>query len=102
MRLKQYYHKEMLDSEQIEWLTSKDTLNEMSHLSLNKRAAIVREKFGFEKFNSNTLRGYYLRHGVKFKRPDYKYYRNLAEDQELKEKQLIFVKQLTQMMNRKQ
>ena len=74
----------------------------MSHLSLNKRAAIVREKFGFEKFNSNTLRGYYLRHGVKFKRPDYKYYRNLAEDQELKEKQLIFVKQLTQMMNHKQ
>ena len=73
MRLKQYYRKELLDSEQIEWLTSKDTLDEMSHLSLIKRAAIIREKFGLEKFSYNTLKGYYLRHGVKFKRPDYKY-----------------------------
>ena len=86
MRLKQYYNKEMLDSDQIEWLTSNDTLHEMSHLSLNKRAAIVRAKFGFQKFSANTLRGYYLRYGVKFKKPDYKYYRNIAEDQELKEK----------------
>jgi hypothetical protein len=58
----------------------------MSHLSLNKRAMIIREKFGLEKFNSMTLRNYYLRYGVKFKRPDFKYYRTLAEDQDLKEK----------------
>ena len=86
MRLKQYYRKEKLDSDQIEWLTSQDTLNEMSHLSLNKRAAIIKEKFGLDKFEGHTLRGYYLRYGVKFKKPDYKYYRNIAEDQELKEK----------------
>jgi len=94
MKFKQYYIKELLNSEQIEWLTSPDTLDEMSHLSLKKRAMIMKEKFGIEKFTSATLRNYYLRYGVKFKKPDYKYYRTLAEDQELKERQLIFVKQL--------
>ena len=76
----------MLNSDQIDWLTSPDTLNEMSHLSLRKRAALVRTKFGLEKFNYETLRSYYQKYGVKFKRPDYKYYRTLAENQELKEK----------------
>jgi hypothetical protein len=55
----------------------------------------MREKFGLEKFSSVTLRNYYVRYGVKFKKPDYKYYRTQAEDQDLKERQLIFVKQLT-------
>ena len=54
----------------------------------------MREKFGLEKFSSATLRNYYVRYGVKFKKPDYKYYRTQAEDQDLKERQLIFVKQL--------
>jgi hypothetical protein len=95
MKVKQYYNKEILNSEQIEWLTSKDTLDEMSHLSLKKRAMIMKEKFGIEKFTSATLRNYCVRYGVNFTKPDYKYYRTLAEDQELKERQLIFVKQLT-------
>jgi hypothetical protein len=38
MRAKPEGAKEMLSSEQIDWLTSPDTLNEMSHLSLRKRA----------------------------------------------------------------
>ena len=102
MKVKQYYNKEILNTEQIEWLASPDTLDEMNHLSLSKRALIMREKFGLEKFSSATLRNYYARYGVKFKKPDYKYYRTQAEDQDLKERQLIFVKQLAQIMTHKQ
>lgn len=58
----------------------------------------MRAKFGLQKFSYETLRSYYLKYGVKFKRPDYKYYRTLAENQELKEKQLVFVKNLATAM----
>ena len=48
----------------------------MSHLSLRKRALIVKEKFKFQTFDWSTLRTYYIRHGVGFKRPDYRYYKS--------------------------
>lgn len=90
--------KEMLNSDQIDWLTSPHTLNEMSHMSLRKRAEIVKAKFGLPKFCYETLRSYYQRYQVKFKRPDYMYYRTIAENEELKEKQMVFVKHLATAM----
>ena len=44
------------------------------------------------------MRRYYLKYQVKFKRPDYKYYRTIAENDELKEKQMVFVKHLATAM----
>jgi len=73
----------MLTQEQIDWLISMDTLLSMSHLSLRKRALIVKEKFKFKTFDWSTLRTYYIRHGVGFKRPDYRYYKSQAEDRQL-------------------
>jgi transposase len=70
----------------------------MNHLSLRKRALLVRAKLNLEKFNCETLRKYYIRYGVKFKRPDYKYYKSLAENQELQEKQNVFVHHLASAM----
>jgi hypothetical protein len=72
--------------EQVEWLTSKDILESMSHLSLRRRAHIVREKFGLVKFTHQTLHKYYLRYGVKYKRPDYKFWKSNAENLRLKDK----------------
>ena len=37
--------KGVLNPEQIEWMTSIETLQSMVHLSLKKRAMIVRDKF---------------------------------------------------------
>ena len=51
MRPKHEGPKEILSSEQIDWLTSPHVLNEMSHLSLKKRAEIMKSKFGMPKFN---------------------------------------------------
>ena len=63
----------------------------MTHLSLRKRANLIRLKLGLDKFNQETLRRYYLKYGVSFKRPDYRYWKSIAENQELKEKQVYFV-----------
>ena len=78
----------------MEWVTSKDTLESMSHLSLRRRAHLVREKFGLAKLTHQTLHKYYTRYGVKYKRPDYKFWKSNAENLHLKNKQLEFVKLL--------
>jgi hypothetical protein len=41
--------------------------------------------------SSKTLRNYYIKYGVKFKRPDYKYWKSLAEKNELQRDQMEFV-----------
>ena len=66
----------------------------MSHLSLRRRAHLVREKFGLAKLTHQTLHKYYTRYGVKYKRPDYKFWKSNAENLRLKDKQLEFEKLL--------
>jgi transposase len=48
--------------------------------------------------NESTIRNYYIKYGVKYKRPDYKYYKCRAEEQELQQKQLEFAKELGTMI----
>ena len=66
----------------------------MSHLSLRQRCQVVKEQFGLEKIDRETLRTYYLKHGVKYKRPDYRFWKSIAENKELRQKQLEFVQKL--------
>lgn len=66
----------------------------MAPLSLKERAAVVRERFGLATFGASTLQGYYMRHGVRYKRPDYRYWKSRAENAELKAKQYSFVEAL--------
>ena len=73
----------MLNADQVRWLTNIDTLQSMAHLSLRKRAQLISEKFQLPRFNHATLRLYYLRYGVKYKRPDYKFWKSNAENKEL-------------------
>jgi len=40
-----------LDQQQILWLTSNDTLKEMSHLSLRNRALLIQNKFQLASFS---------------------------------------------------
>ena len=46
------------------------------------------------KFTHESLRSYYIRYGVKFKRPDYKFWKSTAENMDLKAQQLEFVQTL--------
>ena len=47
-----------LNPEQIQWVTSIDTLQSMVHLSWKKRALIVRDRFNLQTFDAMTLRRY--------------------------------------------
>ena len=44
-----------LDQVMVDWLVSTETLQSMSHLSLRKRALVVKEKFGLKTLDKNTL-----------------------------------------------
>ena len=77
----------LLSVEQVAWVTSKDTLESMTHLSLRRRVQLVREKFDLASLTHQALHKYYLRCGVKFKRPDYKFWKSNAENLRLKDKQ---------------
>jgi transposase len=78
--------KERLTKDQVNWLISTDTLIEMSHLSLRRRAELVRQHLGLKTFSHVTLSKYYRKYNVTFKRPDYKYYKSIAQKENLKEK----------------
>ena len=56
----------------------------MVHLSLKKRAMIVRDKFQLQTFDAMTLRRYYIKFKVKFIRPNYTYWKSFAEKNSLK------------------
>ena len=88
----------MLSPEQVEWLTSLETLQQMSHLSLRKRAQVVQEKFNLPKFHFSTLQGYYIRYKVKYKKPDYKFWKSSADIDDLRGKQKLFVHELGQLL----
>ena len=66
----------------------------MSHLSLVERARIIRERFELPSLTDRALAGYYRRHNVRFKRPDYVFYKGGAEMQDLRGKQHEFVQHL--------
>lgn len=55
---------------------------------------MIKEQLGLDRLDRETLRTYYLRHGVKFKRPDYRFWKSIAENKALQEKQLEFVQKL--------
>ena len=93
--------KGVLTPEQVQWVTSIDTLQSMVHLSLKKRAMIVRDKFQLETFDAMTLRRYYIKWKVKFIRPNYTYWKSFAEKNSLKEKQLKFVQELGSIIHEK-
>jgi hypothetical protein len=52
---------------------------------------VIKEKFSLPSFDCMTLRKYYIDFGVKYKRPDYKFWKSMAENQQLRERQLEFV-----------
>jgi hypothetical protein len=63
----------------------------MSHLSLRKRCVVISKQFNLPKFNMQSLRNYYFRYGVRYKRPDYRFWKSHAENRQLKTKQHEFV-----------
>ena len=79
-------------------MISIDTLQSMSHLSLIERARIIRERFDLPSLTDRALAGYYRRHNVRFKRPDYVFYKGTAEMRDLRGRQHEFVQDLGNLM----
>ena len=75
--------KGILNPEQIEWVTSIDTLQSMVHLSLKQRAMIVRDRYQMRTFDAMTLRRHYIKNKVKYIRPNYTYWKSFAEKKSL-------------------
>jgi hypothetical protein len=55
---------------------------------------VIRDHLKLERFDRESLRRIYLKHGVKYKRPDYHFWNSMAENQHLRGKQVEFVQQL--------
>jgi len=55
----------------------------MVHLSLKKRAMIVRDRYQMRTFDAMTLRRYYIKNKVKYIRPNYTYWKSFAEKKSL-------------------
>ena len=70
----------------------------MSNLNLRHRADIIKTTFDLPSFSAVTLRSYYLRYGVQYKRPDYKFWKSQVEERSLREKQQEFVMELGTMI----
>ena len=98
LRKKHPGRKETLTRNQVHHIVSVDTLQKMTHLSLVRRSQILRDELGLKSMSSKTLRKYYIKYGVRFKRPDYKYWKSLAEKNELQKDQLEFVQELGTMI----
>ena len=98
LRKKHPGRKETLTRNQVHHIVSAETLQRMTHLSLARRSQILREELGLKSMSSKTLRNYYIKYGVKFKRPDYKYWKSLAEKNELQKDQMEFVQELGTMI----
>ena len=60
-----------LDQNQIDWLTNHNTLNEMNHMSLRQRALLIKSRYNLRTFSYVTLKNYYEKYGIKYKRPNY-------------------------------
>jgi len=90
-----------LDQEKIRWIIDHQTLEDMSHLSLRKRADVIREKFHLIKFCHSTLQKYYHRYGIKYNKPNYKYWRSQAENNDLRGIQYKYVQELIGHMQKK-
>ena len=98
MKTLRHGKKETLSPEQVEWLTSLETLQQMSYLSLRKRAQVVQEKFNLPKFHFSTLQRYYIRYKVKYKKPDYKFWKYSTDIDDLRGKRKLFVQELGQLL----
>jgi len=94
VREKHLGRKETLSQDQVRHITSLATLEKVSHLSLRKRALLHKEELGLSSFSAFALREYYLKNDIKFKRPDYRYWKSLAQNRNLQEDQLEFVQEL--------
>ena len=63
----------LLNQQQRNFLRNPQILRQWSHLSLRERAALVREKFNLPSFGPTTLRDYYLREKVRYRKPQFSY-----------------------------
>jgi hypothetical protein len=65
---------------------------------MDQRAAILRERFDIPAMTGKGLRNYYLRAGIRYTKPNYKFWKLNAELIDLKPKQMEFVKDLGTIM----
>jgi len=87
-----------LSQAQVDWITSPDTLQQMAHLNLQRRCAMIRDRFQLATLCVPTLQACYRRCGVKYQRPHYRFWRSPVEMQETRAEQFEFVQTLGTMI----
>ena len=60
----------------MDWVISSDTLHSMAHMSLQRRALIIKEKLGMPTLSPNTVRRWYMKYGVNYQRPKYTFWKS--------------------------
>jgi hypothetical protein len=75
-----------LTPDQISFICNPKTLVQMRHLSLDARAAAIRDKFNLPTLAQSTVHGYYLSNGVKYIKPQTEYTSKVENLRELLEK----------------
>ena len=80
------------------YIKNPKTLQEWSHLSLQERAALVRDKFDLPRFSANTLRDYYHRCKVKYRKPQFIYVKKERSLRQISDDQQQFCKKLSRLL----
>ena len=96
--LKHRGRKRMLTQNQINYLKYPKVLQEWSHLSLEERAVRMREKFDLPRLSANTLRDYYHRSKVQYRKPQFIYAQKARTLRKISDDQQAFCKTLSRLL----
>lgn len=77
-----------------------DTLRTQSHLSLEERAQLIRERFDLPSLCGQTLANYYHKLGVSYRKPTFHYFAKKDKEEELRQQQLAISIRLVKTMLR--
>lgn len=88
----------MLTPNQVAYLRNPKILKEWSHLSLYERTQLLKAKFEIPKMNPSTLRNYYLREKISFRKPQFQYIYKEHNQRQLVEDQQQFCRELSALM----
>ena len=80
------------------WLVSSKTLQEMAHLSLEKRTELIKIRYNLDSLSTWPLWKFYLHHDITYRLSYYCYSRKMLRGQELNTQQQEAVKKLAAML----
>ena len=90
--------RQLLTPAQRNFLRNPETLRQWSHLTLFERARRVREKYSLANFSPYTLRNYYHRENVRYRKPEFAYGHKDRNQRQISDEQQLFSKALSRVL----